>query len=270
MTETPGRLDYLDALSVLTQASAIVLLGSSEPHYTASKLYPALLARRPVLALFHEASSVVSILRSTASEPTVRVVAYGSENALDSRVGEVACHLARSRRAAPTIQPTCRWTQAEACLGAQPGAPARRRLRSGGRMTTPVRLTAVLTHPIQYYAPWFRHIHAHAPGIALTVVYATQPNAEQQGVGFDRSFEWDVPLVDGYRSITVRRAQSGDRIDTATSWVSTCRGSATRSLDTEPGRGDDRRLVLDQPRPRAPDVPAASASRRSIAAIRTC
>ena len=82
-------------------------------------------------------------------------------------------------------------------------------------MSFPVRLTAVLTHPIQYYAPWFRHIHAHAPGIALTVVYATQPNAEQQGVGFDRSFEWDVPLVDGYRSVTVRRAQSGDRIDTA-------------------------------------------------------
>ena len=93
VTETPGRLDYLDALSVLTQASAIVLLGSSEPHYTASKLYPALLARRPVLALFHEASSVVSILRSIGSEPTVRVVAYGSENALDSRVGEVACQL---------------------------------------------------------------------------------------------------------------------------------------------------------------------------------
>ena len=48
-------------------------------HYTASKLYPALLARRPILALFHEASSVVSILRATASEPTVRVVAYGDD-----------------------------------------------------------------------------------------------------------------------------------------------------------------------------------------------
>ena len=49
------RLDYLDALSVLTHASGILLLGSSERHYTASKLYPALLARRPLLALFHEA-----------------------------------------------------------------------------------------------------------------------------------------------------------------------------------------------------------------------
>jgi hypothetical protein len=93
VTEVPGRLDYLDALSVLTHASGILLLGSSERHYTASKLYPALLAKRPVLALFHEVSSVVSILRTAASEPTVRVVAYGDGPPADARVGEVACHL---------------------------------------------------------------------------------------------------------------------------------------------------------------------------------
>jgi hypothetical protein len=93
VTDVPGRLDYLEALSVLTQASAILLLGSSERHYTASKLYPALLAQRPILALFHEASSVVSILRSAGSEPTVRVVTYGDDDARDGLVGDVACHL---------------------------------------------------------------------------------------------------------------------------------------------------------------------------------
>jgi hypothetical protein len=81
-------------LSVLTHASGILLLGTSERHYTASKLYPALLARRPILALFHEASSVVSILRTTASEPSVRVITYGDGPPPDARVGEVACHLA--------------------------------------------------------------------------------------------------------------------------------------------------------------------------------
>ena len=93
VTEEPGRLDYLDALSVLTHASAILLLGTSERHYTASKLYPALLAQRPILALFHEASSVVSILRRAATEPSVRVIAYGDGPPSDARVGEVACHL---------------------------------------------------------------------------------------------------------------------------------------------------------------------------------
>jgi glycosyltransferase involved in cell wall biosynthesis len=81
-------------------------------------------------------------------------------------------------------------------------------------MTRPVRLTAVLTHPIQYYAPWFRHIHAHAPQLALSVVYAIQPTPAQQGAGFDVPFEWDVPLTNGYESVIVRAARPGDRIDT--------------------------------------------------------
>ncbi|MCU1385984.1 MAG: hypothetical protein JWL71_4681 [Acidobacteria bacterium] len=82
-------------------------------------------------------------------------------------------------------------------------------------MTTPVRLTAVLTHPIQYYAPWFRRIQESTPELALTVVYATQPTPEQQGVGFDRAFEWDIPLLEGYRSVVVRPARARDRVDSA-------------------------------------------------------
>lgn len=93
VTEVPGRLDYLDALGVLSHASGILLLGSAEAHYTASKLYPALLARRPILAIFHEASSVVSILRAAGSEPTVRVVTYDGRPATDAQIGEVAAHL---------------------------------------------------------------------------------------------------------------------------------------------------------------------------------
>ncbi|HKB13540.1 MAG TPA: glycosyltransferase [Vicinamibacterales bacterium] len=95
VTEVPGRVDYLDALATLTRSSAILLLGSSERHYTASKLYPALLAKRPILALFHDASSVVSMLRAAACEPTVRIVTYGDERAGDDQVNEVACHLRR-------------------------------------------------------------------------------------------------------------------------------------------------------------------------------
>ena len=93
VTELPGRLDYLEALSVLTDASSLLLLGSSDRHYTASKLFPALLARRPILALFNEASSVVSILRAAASEPTVRVVTYGDGEMGEDRVHETTCHL---------------------------------------------------------------------------------------------------------------------------------------------------------------------------------
>ena len=78
---------------------------------------------------------------------------------------------------------------------------------------TPIRLTAVLTHPIQYYAPWFRQVTAAAPELSLTVVHAVTPTPEQQGVGFGRAFTWDVPLTDGYRSVTVRSTRAGERID---------------------------------------------------------
>jgi hypothetical protein len=91
--EAPARLDYLDALSVLARADAILLLGSSETHYTASKLGPALLARRPLLALYNESSSVVSVLAAAARQPTVRVVTYGPDILTASKIDEVACHL---------------------------------------------------------------------------------------------------------------------------------------------------------------------------------
>ncbi len=74
--EIPLRIRYGDALAVLRQASGILLLGSSERHYTASKLYPALLARRPLLALYHQESSVVDILRRAGRPPAARLVTY--------------------------------------------------------------------------------------------------------------------------------------------------------------------------------------------------
>ena len=103
ITEHPARIDYLDALAVLSRSSAIVLLGSSEAHYTASKLYPALLARRPLLALFHEASSVVELLNEAGREPTVRVVTYGAAADSEQQLEKVACHL-RALAAFPRYQ----------------------------------------------------------------------------------------------------------------------------------------------------------------------
>ncbi|MGH8188435.1 MAG: glycosyltransferase, partial [Steroidobacteraceae bacterium] len=66
-------------------------------------------------------------------------------------------------------------------------------------MNRPLRLTVVMTHPVQYMAPWFRHIAGHRADLDLTVLYGALPGAEQQGVGFGRSFEWDLPLTEGYR-----------------------------------------------------------------------
>ncbi len=80
---------------------------------------------------------------------------------------------------------------------------------------TAIRLTAVMTHPVQYLAPWFRFIDAHCPEIDLTVLYATSPTPEQQAGRFGRPFVWDVPLTEGYRCSVVRQARDGDDLDSS-------------------------------------------------------
>ncbi len=59
------------------------------------------------------------------------------------------------------------------------------------------KLAVVETHPIQYKAPLFRLL-AQDPRFDLTVLYAMIPDAAQQGRAFGVSFEWDVPLLEGY------------------------------------------------------------------------
>ena len=76
---------------------------------------------------------------------------------------------------------------------------------------TPIRLTILQTHPVQYEAPWFRQIAAECPEIDLTVLYAARPTPVQQGAGFDEAFEWDTNLVDGYRSRVVRDSRPDDQ-----------------------------------------------------------
>ncbi len=60
--EIPQRLPYLRALNVLARSNALLLIGSDEPHYTASKIYPGLMSGRPFLSIFHRASSAHNIL----------------------------------------------------------------------------------------------------------------------------------------------------------------------------------------------------------------
>jgi hypothetical protein len=63
--EHPGRVAYLEAVQILLDSAALLVPGSTSSHYSASKLFPYILANRPLLPIFHEASSVVRILKET-------------------------------------------------------------------------------------------------------------------------------------------------------------------------------------------------------------
>lgn len=76
VTENPGRIGYLESLRKLQEAHRLVLFGSDDPQYTASKLYNYILARRPLLVICREESSVVRIVRETKA---AELITFGEE-----------------------------------------------------------------------------------------------------------------------------------------------------------------------------------------------
>jgi len=65
------------------------------------------------------------------------------------------------------------------------------------RLTAPIKVAIVATHPIQYQVPWFCALAAR-PDVQVKVYFAMLPGPRQQGVGFGTSFEWDIPMLEGY------------------------------------------------------------------------
>jgi hypothetical protein len=65
VVEITDRLPYFSALKVLKDADILIIPGSTDTNYTASKLYPYILANRPLIAVFNEQSSVVDVLNKT-------------------------------------------------------------------------------------------------------------------------------------------------------------------------------------------------------------
>lgn len=60
------------------------------------------------------------------------------------------------------------------------------------------RMIALATHPVQYQAPFFRALAA-TERLDLEVVYLDLPDSRTQGEGFGIEFQWDVPVLEGYR-----------------------------------------------------------------------
>ena len=62
----------------------------------------------------------------------------------------------------------------------------------------------VATHPVQYQVPWFQDLHSNLSDYEFEVLYLTIPDADKQGVGFGQSFQWDIPMFDGYKWTRVK------------------------------------------------------------------
>ncbi len=72
-------------------------------------------------------------------------------------------------------------------------------MSSGGSSTEPPRrLAVVVSHPTQYYSPWFRYLAAD-PALTLRVFYLWNFGVTAQlDRQFGRTFKWDIDLLSGY------------------------------------------------------------------------
>ena len=60
------------------------------------------------------------------------------------------------------------------------------------------KVAIITSHPIQYYAPWFRHL-ADATDFSIKVFYLWNFGVTQQvDMGFKQPIQWDIPLLTGY------------------------------------------------------------------------
>jgi hypothetical protein len=92
VSEIPERIPYLQSLAVLRCCSVVLVMGSWEHYYHASKLYPAILSKKPILALCHEESSIKKVINDTASGACVT---FRSPEEIAHKIPEIAIALER-------------------------------------------------------------------------------------------------------------------------------------------------------------------------------
>jgi hypothetical protein len=68
VVEITDRISYYQTLAILQNADALFIPGSDDPKYSASKIYPYLLTKKPLLAIFNSKSPALSILKDYGAE----------------------------------------------------------------------------------------------------------------------------------------------------------------------------------------------------------
>jgi len=67
VSELPERVPYLQAMAVLRSCNIVLVMGSADQYYHASKLYPAIVSGRPILAICHAAASIRTVMEETGA-----------------------------------------------------------------------------------------------------------------------------------------------------------------------------------------------------------
>lgn len=81
VTEHTDRISFYHALQTVQDADLLFVPGSDDPQYTASKIYPLLFSRKPLIAVFHDKSSVIEVIGKCSSNAVV--VRFSDEDGVE-------------------------------------------------------------------------------------------------------------------------------------------------------------------------------------------
>jgi hypothetical protein len=108
--EQPRRVPHLEAIQLMLDSNALVIVGSEAAHYTASKVFPCMLAGKPLLAVLHEESHAGKILQELNAG---RVVTFGSMHPLTSIQNEISGAMRELLCSPPHWRPATAWDKFE-------------------------------------------------------------------------------------------------------------------------------------------------------------
>jgi hypothetical protein len=103
--EVPQRVPYLQGLALLRDSHAVLVIGSDDPGYSPSKVFPCVLSRRPILAVLHRESSACDLIERCRAGEVVRFdAAMSAEEVAVEVAPALARALARPAGAAPDTE----------------------------------------------------------------------------------------------------------------------------------------------------------------------
>jgi hypothetical protein len=91
--EQTDRIPYLEGLALLRTSDAVLLIGSDDPGYSASKVYPCILAGRPLLAVLHRDGLAGDVVRACSAGSAIGFASGESAEQLSARIEPELRHL---------------------------------------------------------------------------------------------------------------------------------------------------------------------------------
>ncbi len=106
VAELTSRIPYLEGLALLQASDIVLVVGSDDPGYTASKIYPCILAGRPILAILHESSSAGEIIRRCRAG---NVIGFSTGDSPETIAGRLQPVIRLLLSGAPNPRPATDW-----------------------------------------------------------------------------------------------------------------------------------------------------------------